>query len=384
MSRKHANHNWSSAKTWLACDLHVPLKIEAHEKGLEWDKPSAASKRGTKMHDAAELAVTELVKNGRTTGWTLPEIEGAVEVGCDKHGVSDADGQEVVEAVTEVCLLLERITAKDGVPQVLLEPAVALPHEPESNGYIDVLIVGCDDVWIVDYKFGANPVSPRKNPQLMGYYCSVLDYLVTEQGYDLDDVPNRGHLGIMQPSQLDEILWWDTSIAEAQSFMALVFDATDRQLSGVNLRPAAEPSVCQYCPAARLKRCSAHTKMLTGMAELLLEPGEHGHDPKQVEWLVRNEKALVSHLKDLRQEIIEDEETYPDWRRAQVKNPLKWNPAVEEEVLMTTFSEAGVDPFVVGTPAAVRKANPGHEDLIKSLCNEQGYHTRLTYKPKEN
>lgn len=382
MSRKHADHNWSAAKSWLGCDLYYQHKKQAEDLGLEWSKDSAASVRGTVMHDVSEHAVMRLTHNGRHSGFARVEIEAAIEEGLEHvPGADDlkrSDIEHIQVAVTEVLETLERAARQDSTAVCIAELAIELPHEPGSDGYVDVVIYNNTDLWIIDYKYGITPVAPE-SPQLTGYAVSVIDYLVCVEAHPGFE---RVHRGIAQPAVQHEIAWAPPiSQGDLVSWMHHVIQVVEHQKRGENLRPAAELSVCDWCPAARLELCSHHKKLLVSITDGLMG-GARADDPEWVELVVRNEKQIQDAIKRLKQRVIDEEETFPDWKRIQVRNPARWNPALEEEVLLTTFSEAGVDPFVLGTPASVRKSNPGHEALIDSVCAEQTHHTRLKYEPQ--
>lgn len=385
MARKHALRNWSSSKSWLNCDLYIKYKLEAEAQGLDWGGTSAAAERGTLMHDISEVAVITLTANGRSSGWSAYEIEGEVEEAWATLAQEDGrpklkpeDIEHIVLMVTEVLGVLER--AGEGA-QIICEPAVALPHEPESDGYIDVLILGggelVDHLWVVDYKYGRGAVQPDAT-QLKGYAASALAWLLDAHDIRVKHI----HQGIAQPAVRDTISWFDTTDEETIAFMNHVFDVQDHQEAGFNLRPAADPSVCEWCPAAKLKMCKANTTMMVDMATSLAGAASGKLPKDKVEYLVKNQSAFSAFMKDLKQEIIDDEEGYPDWQRSQVRNPLGWNKALGEEVLAATFAEAGIDPYVIGSPTLVKKTNEGHDKLIESLCAEPNTHTRLAYKPK--
>lgn len=367
VDRPHADHNWSSAKIWLNCDLHYQFKKEYSD---EWDQPSAASIRGTQMHDIAEYAVARLLANERRHGWNAFDIEGAVEEACEHvdNGLTRDDLGYVVQAVTQVILLIDQCVD----PEIHLELEVPIVHEPGAVGYVDVVIIDETRVYVVDYKMGRTPVDHRRNEQLTGYCVGVAQAL-HEQGRDVSKLLFVN--GIMQPMLQDEILW-DSGIflKELQTFQTVASHRVDVQRSGRNLMLPSDPSTCGWCPAKRLGICGHHTSLMTS---LIADVGSPKLSPKRVEQLVRNEKEIVDFIKNLKQEIIEDETTYPEWKRIQVKNPPRWR--LEKEDLEEVLAKEGVDPYVVGSPTQVRQANPGSEELIESLCKEQGHHVRLKW-----
>lgn len=350
----HATHNYSSSHIWLECDYWHGFKTKAYREGLPWDTTSAAAEAGTRKHKELEEALQAAFEDRPTAPLDLP-----VEL-----------------ALRGVMELLSRYPDAS----VATELAIPLPHEPDSDGYIDVAFWDADILGIVDAKFGKMEVDPS-SPQLKGYAYALLCRLAELHG--MDKLPQTVLLGIAQPEIRSGVLTIEYPTSEIIEFGREVQRTVERQLAGKNLKGPESLDTCAWCPAKI--RCGYRTSMMAGMLE---DFGKHTpvnsaalfEEPDLVERIVRSRQEIKEIIDECVAIVVANPDTFPDWKRTQVGNARKFDLELREpDEIAKLLEKAGVEwPWQLATPAQLKKEHPELGDAIDELTIDQGVHVRLS------
>lgn len=362
MSRPHAMHNWSSAKFWLNCDHWFGFKSKAIREGKPWDTGSAAADRGHKLHEELESLLVNTVDGG----CTVDELES----GPPHYG------PEAYVAARGILQILKQFPDAN----VGLEIAVPLPHEPDSDGYVDVAFWDETIVGVIDAKFGQVKVEPDSE-QNMGYAYSLLCKLSER----MPKLPERCFLGIMQPAHAHEVLGIFVPTDEVIAFGRRANEKVERQLAGKDLEHPTDLSTCGYCPAARV--CGYRVSLMAGMLSALNAGNTSTPDqaallenPDLVEQIVRSRSEIERMVKECVEIVVGNPDMFPDWRRTRVANARKFDLEVRDEAeIVKLLEKVGVDwPWALATPAALKKSYPALAEAIEELTVDMGEHVRLS------
>lgn len=350
----HAMHNYSSSHIWLACDHWYGFKTKAYREGTAWDTTSAAAADGTRKHVLLEETITQYFATGE-----FPHVEEPVRM-----------------AAAGIMALLDRYPGAE----LGLELAIPLPHEPDSDGYIDVAFWTEELLGIVDAKFGKMEVDPS-SPQLKGYAYAMLCKLAEIGG--VENLPKRVLLGIAQPEIRQGVLCIEYSAEDIIAFGREVDDAVTRQLAGKNLHGPESLDTCAWCPAKL--RCGFRTSMMAGMLEDFAKhtPPDSAalfEEPDLVERIVRSRKEINEIIDECVAIVVANPDTFPDWKRSQVGNARKFDFELREpEELAKLLEKAGVEwPWQLATPAQLKSKHPELAEAIDELTVDQGFHVRLS------
>lgn len=351
----HAMHNYSSSHIWLECDHWYGFKSKAYREGLVWDTTSAAAEAGTRKH---------------------AELEEALQRAFEGQSLSPTLDPAVLSAAKGILELLSRYPDAS----VATELAIPLPHEPDSDGYIDVAFWDANIVGIVDAKFGKMEVDPS-SPQLKGYAYALLCRLAELNG--VENLPPKVLLGIAQPEIRSGVLCIEYETSEIIEFGREVQRTVERQLSGKNLKGPESLDTCSWCPAKI--GCGYRTSMMAG---LLDDFGKHTpassaalfEEPDLVERIVRSRKEIKEIIDECVAIVIANPDTFPDWKRTQVGNARRFDLELREaEEIAMLLEKAGVEwPWQLATPAQLKEKHPELADAIDELTIDQGVHVRLS------
>lgn len=364
MSRPHAMHNWSSAKFWLNCDHWYGFKSKAAREGKSWDTGGAAADRGHKLHEELESIL-------------LNTVDGGVTVDELKAGPPHY-GPEAYVAAQAIMDVLKAYPAAN----VGLEIAVPLPHEPESDGYVDVAFWDELTLGVIDAKFGQVRVEPDSE-QNMGYAYSLL----CELSKRMEKLPEQIFLGIAQPAHSDDVLYVIVPTDEVIAFGRRANEKVERQIAGKDLEHPSDLSTCGYCPAARV--CGYRVSIMAGMMSALNTGGATAtapdasallENPDLVEQIVRSRSEIERMVKECVEIVVGNPDMFPDWRRTRVANARKFDLEVRDEAeIVKLLEKVGVDwPWALATPAALKKGYPEFAEAIEALTVDMGEHVRLS------
>lgn len=385
-TRKHAMHNMSSADYWMACDIWYSRKLRAIEQGKEFGGDSAASIRGTRLHELFEAGLRDFLA---TEGaWSPKQFARQALVDIQGDAEQEQDAEQLARALLAAGQVLELLVE----PTVMLEVAVPLAHEPESQGYIDFIAFDDDKLFIVDAKFGRIKVEPDC-PQLYGYGGNVLRRL-RAKGIP---IPRKIFLGVIQPRHYAEALIHETTEAELDAFVGRVIETVERQKKPGQKAGPKDLTPCTWCDFST--GCPARAELLAGMeAKLQTAIGvqqsrpapanDEEATPEQediplptelVEWVMRNKGAIEDVLEECRELVLNDEQRFPNWRRTRTSNGQTWDlKTLDEEEVAGQLDELGIEKFWrLRTPADLIAEFPDLKAKIRGLTMESGFHFRL-------
>jgi hypothetical protein len=359
---KHALHNPSSAGHWLHCGLWIHKKLSAE---VVPDKPTAAAKRGTKLHELAENALPRLL-------WEDLDLTQAI-AGAKKDmkiRLSKDDDQDLRIALTAAHELLAV-----GYEEIDFEVEVPLSHEPGSVGNADLVAFSSelDRLMVLDYKFGMVEVDPADSEQLQIYGANLLAKLAGA-GFDVRDT--EVWLAIVQPALFAEARVARHAATDLLKFQAYVDLTVERQLAGEDKRGADNLAVCdKWCP---FKETCSHRNTLIN--NLVADLGSTELSADQIEHIVRSKSAFEKVLKELSAKVADDPETFPHWKRSVVANRRKWHTVIKADEIAAKLIDAGLKhPYALLSPAAAAAAAPKLTALVNKLSSDQGSHVRLKY-----
>lgn len=379
MSRAHAVHNMSAADYWLECDHwygHKKCQIDA---GTYESKDSDASLRGNALHSIIEKMIEAHVSEGRVDAEQVETELLAAQARLDwsESDLVDA-GEQISIAFRSVRKLL------DAMPdaQVLVEMAVPLAHERESEGYVDLTIIDpATGVYFTDHKFGQGRVDPDSH-QNHGYAANGLAYL-RSKGFDIPP-GERIYLGINQPRHATEIAFHETTEEELADFQKTVETRVARQKSGFGLQSPETLETCQWCDFRTT--CSARKMLIGGMLSTVEEIAaavarDERIEPALVERIVRERKTIESVIEECVERVKADPETFPDWKRITVGNGRAWDAETMDlnEIVRQLRGLGAQNPFELISPSAVEKRYPETEGKLDGLTVDKGFHVRLKY-----
>lgn len=350
----HAMHNYSSSHIWLECDYWYGFKNKAYQNGTPWDTTSAAAEAGTRKHH---------------------ELEAALQAAFEGEPTAPLD-PAVLSAVNGILDLLSRYPDAN----VATELAIPLPHEPDSDGYLDVAFWDANIAGVVDAKFGKMEVDPS-SPQLKGYAYALLCRLAELNG--MDKLPQTVLLGIAQPEIRSGVITIEYGAGEIIEFGREVQRTVDRQLADKNLQGPDSLNTCAWCPAK--VRCGIRTSMMAGMLDDFAKhtPANSAalfEEPDLVERIVRSRQEIKEIIDECVAIVVANPDTFPDWKRTQVGNPRKFDLELREvDEIAKLLEKAGVEwPWQLATPAQLRQKHPELADAIDELTIDQGVHVRLS------
>lgn len=351
-------HNASSADWWLYCGQWYVHKKEAEERGEVYDKAGEAARRGTLMHEQAEVVLNTLIEGSMN-------IDQAPEILEAKSGLTQEERDLVATAIEAVGELVDIHEA-----DIETEVAIPLSHEPESDGHVDVLAYEPEALFVIDYKFGEMSVPPS-SPQLKIYGANALVLLKQSLG-SID--PNMDVvLAVVQPRIHREALVRRYKAMELLKFQAHVEHVVQAQLSGADKRGAGTLSVCEWCPWQ--SRCAHRKYLLSGMVKKLQSAELPDGD---IEDIVKSRGALTEAIKNYTHLVAENEDRFPNWTRVRVSNGRIWNPALDVSKVASQLIDAGAENvYALRSPAQIRDGNRKLKGLVEDLSISSGFHVRL-------
>lgn len=126
---------------------------------------------------------------------------------------------------------------------ILIEmPEVEVKYADEVGGTSDIICANDDTVFIIDWKFGYNPVSPEENPQGLFYsMCARKDKFTAPLFKDRE----RVCVVIIQPQSNPVLQSWSFTMERLDVFEVDHLNAVDNQ----NIDIAIRGDYCKFCPA---------------------------------------------------------------------------------------------------------------------------------------
>ena len=347
MPDKHAFLSPSSAERWYHCPPSARLCEQYPDLG------SVAALEGTEAHSLCEyLLGTALGKPGLTD--PRPGMQYYTEE-------MEKCCQGYVQYVTE---LVEQIKRKEEGAAVYAEQRVDLRRFiPESMGTSDCVIVGQDEIVIVDFKYGMHPV-PATSLQLRIYAlgaCELFSFL-----YDFSSV----RMVVYQP-RIGNVEETTMSVSELYAWAA------------EDLRPRAQEAFAgkgEYCVGSWCRNCRAR-RQCRFLAERQLEMTRFDfRDPPLLsdeeisEVLSRAEElaAWVNAVREYALSAVLSGKRFAGWKAVEGRPVRKFTDDAEA---CARVISAGFDPYekrMLGIPGLEKLlGRKGFQDLLADLVVRQ-------------
>lgn len=209
--RKHALLSPSSASQWLKCHAAPAAQLNCP------DQTSPYAAEGTRKHTAGELVLRHRCESLQD----LLDDEGylfdaPVEVFPRQYQL-DESGERIFcddDFILQVDAYARAVRTYQPYGALFLEqrlPIGSLTGEDGAEGTADAVIVGEDEITIIDAKFGRLPVRPERNTQLMMYWLAATEHFALMGEF------TKGRLVISQPSiSLQPLEWTFERIQEPE------------------------------------------------------------------------------------------------------------------------------------------------------------------------
>lgn len=348
MSKQHAFRNLSASETWLSCAEWAKHKRAGTPVP---DQDMTAADRGTNLHSIAEAALRKRQR-------------GAI----DARGLDEHDADQVEGAIRQAWTIIDRYPDA----QVGLEVPVTLTYEPESRGHVDLMVYSAKarTLVVADQKFGAVEVSVDTT-QVRGYAAQAVASLEAK-GAKIDEVVHA----IIQPATSETVRERVRPVAEVRDFRAFLDETVRRQEVGYETRPAADLSVCRWCPFKL--HCAPHLRMLGEGLDDAAQVVKGTADAKTLERFYAGKGTIESALVLAREAILADPATFPGWTRSERKAPRKWDWDKRSEIeIIDALVKSGLTRESVTTlksPAKVASIGKGvtvDESLLSPAAKTQ-------------
>jgi hypothetical protein len=240
--KTHFRVGGSTASRSLACPAWLLLRDDL-PKAMTEQAPNDFADRGTLLHDLMEAMIND------------PELNAFTHVGKTLNNVTLTE-EDIRDVGVPTYEAYERYAVDHEF--VLELPECELEVSEDMGGTSDVIAVSGDTIYVLDFKFGHNLVSPEENAQGMFYAsCAYSDYLGR---YDGLFTPERTKvvIGIIQPAYQDQgkdiVQTWETDVQRLHQF------SSELDLAVYENQDKANPITgehCKYCP--NITTCPAKT-----------------------------------------------------------------------------------------------------------------------------
>ncbi len=318
MPDKHARFSPSAAERYIRCP---PSLILAEEVGPE-DTSSDYTREGTDAHSLCEFLVKK---------------ELGVPTEEPKLSYYTKEMQECAEGYRDTVLELYaelKKTCPD--PFISIEQRVSIEEYAEGAfGTTDALLIGKDDLLIVDFKYGKGvEVSAEDNAQLKCYALGA--YLAFGTLYDISTIT----LIIYQP-RINNYSRWSLSAESLLSWAENTLKpAADMALHGEG--DYASGAWCRFCKAKTV--CRKRTEENLALARYDFARPDTLEDD-EVNLILSKLDDLVSWAGDIKEYALQRALSgyeWDDWKVVEGKSNRKYS---DEEAVAKVLLDAGYDPY---------------------------------------
>lgn len=284
---KHAKLSASSAERWINCPGSV------HMASLFPSSTSKAAEEGTLAHEYAEYLI-----NKRKVKKVEEKIEAFYEANPDVKGSLQEMVDYIVPYVEYVNETFRKVKAKDSAAVLITEQRVDFSeYVPDGFGTSDVVIIGGDEITIIDLKYGKGvEVSAEGNPQIRLYALGAIDMF--DLMYEFKSVnmviyqPRRESIS-QESMSVDDLKEWAEEVVKPAAELVL----------------SEEPPYCpgewctsHFCPGAGACKARAEYVLALerhgGKDPALLSDEEIGDCIGRAEELAKWAKALGAYALD--------------------------------------------------------------------------------------
>lgn len=284
---EHATLSASSAERWINCPGSV------HMASMFPSSSSKAAEEGTLAHEYAEHLL-----NKRKIKLVEDKINAFYEANPDVKGSIDELVGYVVPYVEYVNERFHKVKDADSSAMLAVEQRVDFSeYVPNGFGTSDVVIIGDDEITVIDLKYGKGvEVTAEDNPQIRLYALGAIDLFGLM--YEFKTV----NMVIYQPRR-------ENITQESMSVSDLIEWANEVVKPAAELALSDKPSYCpgdwctsHFCPGAGA--CKARAEYVLGLERhsgkdpALLTDEEIGDCIGRAEELTKWAKALGAYALD--------------------------------------------------------------------------------------
>lgn len=308
----HAILSASSSNRWIHCPPSVRLSQQCE------DEVSPYALEGTSAHVLAEYKLKKLL------GLDIKDP-------TDDLDFYDEEMNELTEGyasyVTEVIIRYEN-------PAVFVEERLDLSgYVKESFGTADCVVVGDNDLHIVDLKTGYIFVDAKENTQLMLYGLGALNLF--DGIYDIEKVvlhiyqPRRCNISTYEIKKIELYKWGET-----------VREIAEKAYKGEGEFSCGE--WCIFCKAKNKCRKRAEENLKLAQDEFILPP-ELSDD--EIEEILPKLDELEQWVKDIKTYALERAMKGHRWKGLKLVEGRSNRKYVNEDEVIKKVKELGFNPF---------------------------------------
>jgi hypothetical protein len=345
-SKQHSEIGASIAHRWMNCPGSVNLC-----RGIP-SKETKYALEGTRAHE-----IVEIVANGKQEVW---------ELDCD---------QEMKDAALLYITYIRGLKKPGPDGRFWIEKEFYLKNYDErAYGTADAVIVNPDEIYVIDFKYGAGyAVEVKDNPQLKFYALGVYFLLpeaaksrikTAKMGIIQPRAPHDdGPIRIAEISIRDLVEWGDTILKPAMG--------ATRQDNAL----LKTGDWCKWCPA--ISQCPEQKKLVVGgvivdFAEEFLPTKSHISND-DVSKILDNEERIRSWLDSIRdtaKDRLNDGVAIKGYKLTNGRTSKVW--ANEAEALKALIEELGEAAYkkTLLSPAQAIKAKFKRMDLIAEVVGQ--------------
>lgn len=326
--RKHAVLSPSGSKRWLACTPSALLET------LFPDITSTWAEEGTRAHEIAEQTLNGRLNYAGETEYKTEE---------DKRIKS-----EVLPYVDHVLDLTDKCRAENEDTVLFIETRLDFEkYVPGGFGVADAIIMSGDTLYLIDLKFGHDPVEAEDNTQLQIYALGAIEEF--GQLYDFEKVVMQIYqprVTLTQPRQqtktVTELKGWGETVVRPKALEAL---------AGAGAYVPGEH--CKYCKAAAV--CRARLEKYSAITALQeLKPAELA-DKGELAKVVRAKDEIEKWLKDVAAYALNEMTHGAEFEGLKLVEGRKGLATLKDpDELVKQLKQAGVNETLIYKPAELQ------------------------------
>lgn len=236
--------------------------------------------------------------------------------------------------------------------------------DDEFGGTPDYIFIDHEDevIWVVDHKYGVQPVAAEANKQLLTYL-----YLLMRETFEQDISDYDAKLVIFQPNKIgsDELFdVWDVEARVEQQFNRDLIAIREGSVPNSYL----EGDHCQFCPAnlhgtCPLKSAKIETGLVNIGAPALLAPKDLTDE--QLAFTIEHGNTLKKHVDNITKHaytLLNQGKEIDGLKLVETKGNRKWIAGAEDTVL-DALGEQAVETKVI-SPAKAEKLGVDVSQLV--------------------
>lgn len=239
----------STAARRIGC----PASYKLEQQVPKDDRGSDYAREGTALHELMAMALRDGTEPTEVLPYTFTAADGSWSHTIDAAVWADK-GEPALTAFDRYCARIEEL--KGAEMRLLVERRVAFPGIAGAFGTSDIVGRCGDEIFVMDWKFGFNPVDATENKQLQFYACGALNSEADWIGETTPETPVT--LVILQPMRErvtgTAVDVWTTSVG--------ALDAYAKELGDAVTAAAGPDPLCRkgdWCKFARCKTvCPLH------------------------------------------------------------------------------------------------------------------------------